>query len=268
MTNNLKIYLTKSMISFLDAVDKVISFAIKLQERVIFNIIDKRTRRLSFLFPIIMMFIVSIALSYVIAEKSVAEFMPMQDETLNTLQAIFMLLSFFLWLLLKRDELLDENGLWDLNQNNRLKTLLRYIMMVSNFMLTMKLSVSIAILVSTLSGDSKGGRGELSLLWDVYVVWNANILIFATWYWLLDCGKKRHFLFPLQEGNQIDGWNDCWKPNLIDYWFLAFTGSTAFSPTDTTFLSRWSKVFMILQSSLSLVVLTILAARAVNILSS
>jgi hypothetical protein len=57
-----------------------------------------------------------------------------------------------------------------------------------------------------------------------------------------------------------------WTPGFVDYLFLAFNTSTAFSPTDSPVLSRWAKVAMMLQSSISLVTLALLAARAVNIL--
>ena len=35
---------------------------------------------------------------------------------------------------------------------------------------------------------------------------------------------------------------DNWSPGFIDYLFLAFNTSTAFSPTDVPVLSRWAKV--------------------------
>jgi uncharacterized membrane protein len=57
-----------------------------------------------------------------------------------------------------------------------------------------------------------------------------------------------------------------WKPNFLDYLFLAFNTSTAFSPTDTAVLSRWAKLVMMLQSLISLMIIALLAARAVNIL--
>ena len=61
-------------------------------------------------------------------------------------------------------------------------------------------------------------------------------------------------------------WQRRWSPNFLDYLFLAFNTSTAFSPTDTLPLARWGKVLMMLQSMISLTVLALLAARAVNIL--
>ena len=57
-----------------------------------------------------------------------------------------------------------------------------------------------------------------------------------------------------------------WSPDFVDYLFLAFNTSTAFSPTDTPPLARWGKVLMMVQSLISLTVLALLAARAVNIL--
>jgi hypothetical protein len=57
-----------------------------------------------------------------------------------------------------------------------------------------------------------------------------------------------------------------WSPGFVDYLFLAFNTSTAFSPTDSPVLSRWAKVLMMIQSSISLTTLALLAARAVNIL--
>jgi hypothetical protein len=52
----------------------------------------------------------------------------------------------------------------------------------------------------------------------------------------------------------------------VDYLFLAFNTSTALSPTDTPVLSRWAKTLMMIQAIISLAVLALLAARAVNIL--
>jgi uncharacterized membrane protein len=59
---------------------------------------------------------------------------------------------------------------------------------------------------------------------------------------------------------------ETWSPEFLDYLLLAFNTSTAFSPTDTPVLARWGKALMMLQSMISLTVLAILAARAVNIL--
>ncbi|MGI9165987.1 MAG: hypothetical protein ACR2G5_06320 [Pyrinomonadaceae bacterium] len=57
-----------------------------------------------------------------------------------------------------------------------------------------------------------------------------------------------------------------WEPNFVDYLFLAFNTSTAFSPTDVPVLSRWAKILMMIQALISLLVIALLAAKAINIL--
>lgn len=57
-----------------------------------------------------------------------------------------------------------------------------------------------------------------------------------------------------------------WRPNFIDYLFLAFNTSTAFSPTDVPVLSRWAKALMMIQALISLLIIALLAGRAVNII--
>ena len=118
------------------------------------------------------------------------------------------------------------------------------------------------------------------LLRAAAALWLSNLLVFASWYWRLDGGgpnardkagihKDGAFLFPQlfmdQELRRQMG-EDKWSPGFIDYLFLAFNTSTAFSPTDVPVLSRWAKAMMIVQSVISLATVALLAARAVNIL--
>jgi hypothetical protein len=119
----------------------------------------------------------------------------------------------------------------------------------------------------------------LALLRSAAALWITNVLVFASWYWRLDaggpharnlsaCHTKGDFLFPqmtLAPGSQKP-LDPAWTPGFVDYLFLAFNTSTAFSPTDSPVLSRWAKVAMMVQSSISLATLALLAARAVNIL--
>jgi hypothetical protein len=116
------------------------------------------------------------------------------------------------------------------------------------------------------------------LLHAAVALWISNILVFACWYWRLDAGgpharelRQYHtegaFLFP--QMTLPPNSNLCktgWRPGFVDYLFLAFNSSTAFSPTDVPVLSRWAKGLMMIQSSISLGTLAILAARAINIL--
>jgi hypothetical protein len=55
-------------------------------------------------------------------------------------------------------------------------------------------------------------------------------------------------------------------PDFIDYLYVSFTNSTAFSPTDTMPLSRRVKMLMLVQAAAALLTLALVAARAVNIL--
>ena len=57
-----------------------------------------------------------------------------------------------------------------------------------------------------------------------------------------------------------------WEPTLVDYLYLSFTNATAFSPTDVLPLSRWAKLTMMLQSTVALVIVALVIARAVNVL--
>jgi hypothetical protein len=113
------------------------------------------------------------------------------------------------------------------------------------------------------------------LLRSAVALWVTNILVFALWYWRLDAGgpherervpghKEGAFLFPQMNLEAASDPN--WSPNFVDYLFLAFNTSTALSPADTPALSRWAKILMMIQSIISLAVVALLAARAVNIL--
>lgn len=118
------------------------------------------------------------------------------------------------------------------------------------------------------------------LLRSAATLWVTNILVFASWYWRLDAGGPRArelrgihtegaFLFPqmtLNRQAKRDTGEQNWSPGFVDYLFLAFNTSTAFSPTDSPVLSRWAKILMMIQALISFATVALLAARAVNIL--
>ena len=117
----------------------------------------------------------------------------------------------------------------------------------------------------------------LILLRSGAALWVTNVLVFALWYWRLDAGgphvrdaRAGHtegaFLFPQMTQPDRTLGKDPWSPRFIDYLFVAFNTSTAFSPTDAPVLSRWAKVMVMTQSTISLCVVAVLVARAVNIL--
>jgi hypothetical protein len=122
-----------------------------------------------------------------------------------------------------------------------------------------------------LEGEANGSY----LLTGSGAIWVANLVTFALWYWEIDGGGPSErrmdghvstdFLFPqLQVGDGTSSGG--WAPLFLDYLFVAFNASTAFSPTDTLILSRRVKVLMMIQALTSLVTVGVIAARAINIL--
>jgi hypothetical protein len=154
------------------------------------------------------------------------------------------------------------------------RTWTRRMMFVFAGWVTTGLVFNVLALVITLPARI-GEQGGLDVLRDAVVVWLVNVLIFALWYWLIDSGGfemrshgnagRRDLVFP-QQANQFSDWPD-WKPAFLDYLFLAFSNSTAFSPTDTFILSARVKLMTMVQATVSLTVLAMLAAYAVNVLA-
>ena len=148
---------------------------------------------------------------------------------------------------------------------------------VVSALLTIGLVASVILLVKALPSHR---QSPVALMRSAASLWFTNVLVFALWYWRLDAGgphgrdsRRTHeggaFLFPqmtmsADERRAIR--QVLWSPRFLDYLFLAFNTSTAFSPTDTPALTQWAKLLMMVQSIISLTVLALLAARAVNIL--
>jgi hypothetical protein len=155
--------------------------------------------------------------------------------------------------------------------------------------LTYGMIASVVKLIYSLIEGSQIDAPEL--LRAAGLLWFANVIVFALWYWRLDAGGPHHrethlghphgaFLFPqmtlpeeikqkaraakAKDAREDGHEEEAWAPNFIDYLFVAFNTSTAFSPTDVPVLTRWAKVLMMIQSIISLTVIALLAARAVN----
>ncbi|MBA2651220.1 MAG: hypothetical protein H0U73_02960 [Tatlockia sp.] len=157
----------------------------------------------------------------------------------------------------------------------------RILVLTVNSLVTVYIIISVSRLIAAaLAGEI----GPNHLLASSIILWVANIFIFALWYWDLDAGgpTKRElkesigvtaFLFPqtqidlTEKGASLPNSIKNWRPGYIDYLFLAFNTSTAFSPTDTPILARWAKCMSMIQALLSLAIVLMLAARAVNILN-
>jgi hypothetical protein len=148
---------------------------------------------------------------------------------------------------------------------------------VTASVVTLDMLWSLYLLVKALPSHKEDPK---TLLISAGALWITNILVFASWYWRLDGGGPRErevrgvhtdgaFLFPqmtLDQSTKREMGEQCWSPGFIDYLFLAFNTSTAFSPTDAPVLSPWAKMLMMIQALISFTTVALLAARAVNIL--
>ena len=128
----------------------------------------------------------------------------------------------------------------------------------------------LGVIASLVRGDEKSGA---QLLLKAITVWTTNVITFGLWYWAFDRGgpvrrlrpepPPPDFQFPQMENPQLAA--PGWQPELVDYVYVSFTNSIAFSPTDAMPLSRWAKLMMLAESALSSITILLVAARAVNI---
>lgn len=119
----------------------------------------------------------------------------------------------------------------------------------------------------------RGGANGRELILTAVNIYFTNIIVFALLYWEMDGGGpggrrivgvvERDFLFPQHDLKDEHEWH----PTSIDYLYVSSTNATAFSPTDTMPLSRRAKMLMLVQSVVSLVVMVLVAGRAINILN-
>ena len=122
------------------------------------------------------------------------------------------------------------------------------------------------------SGKVNNGRELIITALNIYLT---NVIIFGLLYWEMDGGgpgrrraaakHEQDFLFPQNQNESYK--HPKWQPLFTDYLYVSSTNAMAFSPTDTMPLSRRAKLLMLLQATLSLVTIALVAARAVNILA-
>jgi hypothetical protein len=132
-----------------------------------------------------------------------------------------------------------------------------------------------AQLIASLVTGGPETNSASALLSAGATVWACNIIAFALLYWEMDGGGAasrahhlpRHpdFAFPQQMNPVLAPAS--WRPRFIDYLYLGSTNSTAFSPTDVMPLTARAKIPMAAQSLISLVILGLVVARAVNVLT-
>jgi hypothetical protein len=160
--------------------------------------------------------------------------------------------------------LLTLVALWTLGRKH---ALFRAII-AANTYFTLVLFVDIVALIRVLSGLQKVAP---TLLIDAALMSLSNMLIFSIWYWIIDPpgveddphdDEAWAFLFP-QRDRSLPHYDD-WSPAYADYLFIGFTTNFAFSPTDAQPLTRTAKMLMLLQGSISVVIVTAIAGGAIN----
>jgi uncharacterized membrane protein len=134
-------------------------------------------------------------------------------------------------------------------------------------------AVSLTELVRLLlAGGMATGR---ELVGAAVGVWLTNVVVFGLVFWEVDRGgpharslghgRRADLLFP--QMTLDDPAEASWSPSFVDYLYVSFTNSTAFSPTDAMPLSPRAKLAMLAQALLSFVTVGLVVARAVNILA-
>jgi hypothetical protein len=129
-----------------------------------------------------------------------------------------------------------------------------------------------ALIDALIEGDAATDSAG-SLLAVGAIVWISNNIAFALLYWEIDGGgaaarahrrpKYADFAFPQQLNPDLAP--PGWRPQFVDYLYLGFTNGTAFSPTDVMPLVAWAKTAMAVQAMISLALLGLVVARAVNV---
>jgi hypothetical protein len=128
----------------------------------------------------------------------------------------------------------------------------------------------VAVIASLVHGDEKSGA---QLLVKAITVWATNVIAFGLWFWAFDRGgpvrrlaadpPPPDFRFPQMESPELAAPD--WAPHLLDYIYVSYTNSIAFSPTDAMPLTRRAKLLMLVESAASALTVLLVAARAVNI---
>jgi hypothetical protein len=135
--------------------------------------------------------------------------------------------------------------------------------------------VATAVLIADLIRGSHVTESASTLLVSGALIWLGNCLVFSLLYWHFDSGGPlarfrgdrpyRDFAFTQHMSPELAP--EGWRPQYVDYLILGLTTSTAFSPTDVMPIAPWAKLTMALQSLISLAVVGLVIARAVNVFS-
>jgi hypothetical protein len=137
---------------------------------------------------------------------------------------------------------------------------------------TLGLALDVAgLLASTLFGKH---ANPIYLLLEAALVHISTVLLFAAWYAAIDHHRQvarargeatyQRFGFP-QHSARYPGY-EAWVPGFVDYLTFAFTTSSSLGPAEALPLAKPAKLLVTFQVSLSLVILLVLAARAIGLI--
>lgn len=153
----------------------------------------------------------------------------------------------------------------------RRETIRRVAFALTAVIATMNFGALFELVRALMSGTTENAR---TLLLDAVNIWVTNIIVFALWFWGVDGGgpaarevaRKTAYEFLFPQATVANQSGAPFSPGFIDYLFLSFTNTTAFSPTDTLPLSHRVKLLMMAEAMISLLTIAFVAARAVSIL--
>jgi hypothetical protein len=132
---------------------------------------------------------------------------------------------------------------------------------------------AIRLVIGILQKASFTSPGELLTIGAI--VWLTNAIAFALLFWHLDSGGPAVRAsgasrvppgFRFQEQDLPELTSAGWFPQFVDYFALSFNTSTAFGPADVSAIRHWSKLLLVLESAISLTLVALVVARAINIL--
>jgi len=154
----------------------------------------------------------------------------------------------------------------------------RWLRLTTGLMITLLALTNLFSAVRLVEGiltNDPFARDPYQLLAIGAIIWVTNVIAFALWFWDVDGGGAAlravrgawadpAFVFPEMSLAEL---KPGWYPQFADYLALSFNTCTAFSPTDVSAVKRWAKMLMIVESSASLVLATLVLAKAINSLS-
>ena len=179
------------------------------------------------------------------------------------------------WLLVAAGFLLIALVIADPGRINRSSELVRVLSRLLMVALGLAAILSTTLLIHQLVVGNDLAQSATRLLLVGNAVWISNNIVFALLYWEVDGGGSVHrasapsalpdLAFPQHTSPELAP--PGWRPIFIDYLYLGFTNALAFSPTDVMPLVPWAKITMALQSLISIMILGLVIARAVNVFS-